>query len=235
MDLCRAPAGHLSAAMEQNFHQSNHTSVMDLDPWDFAFARHDGRGQALEESEVDMHVEGLSLESRETIGDLTEHLAHHREVIERFLQMKVSKVVAAHFASEESEKLLVLFDKSVLEIGSQDMMTMLDSLQGRMELALELFADALAEELRDFVSRQKQKPQLAGALKEVSDGEVALKDEVAAVLNLADRIKARKVHRLPLPLREFRPQKKTPVVEPLADQIWAQPIRSRLQCLGVGN
>ena len=65
MDLCRAPAGHLSAAMEQNFHQSDHPGVMDLDPWDFAFARHDGRGQALEESEVDMHVEGLSLESSE--------------------------------------------------------------------------------------------------------------------------------------------------------------------------
>src|SRR5262245_596827 len=224
MDLCRAPAGHLSAAMKQNFHESNHTGVMDLDPWDFAFARHDGRGQALEESEVDMHVEGLSLESRETVGDLTEHLAHRREVIERFLQMKVSEVVAAHFASEESEKLLVLFDKSVLEIGSQDMMTMLDSLQGRVYFALKLLANALTEELRDFVSGQKQKPQLAGALKEVSDGEVALKDEVAAVLNLADGVKAMKIHRFSLSFREFQSQEKGPVVEPLADELWAKPI-----------
>ena len=115
------------------------------------------------------------------------------------------------------------------------MMTMLDSLQGRVHFALKLLANALTEELRDFVSGQKQKPQLAGALKEVSDGEVALKDKVAAVLNLADRIEAMKVHRLSLVRREFRPQKKTPIVEPLADQIWAQPIRSRLQCLGVGN
>src|SRR5262245_57300262 len=90
-----------------------------------------------------------------------------------------------NFASEESEKLLVLLDKGVLEIGSQDMMTVLDSLQGRVDFALKLFANALTEELRDFVSGQKQKPQLAGALKEVSDGEVALKDEVAAVLDLA--------------------------------------------------
>ena len=53
-----------------------------------------------------------------------------------FLQMKVSEVVAAHFASEESEKLLVLFDKSVFEVGSQDVMTMLHSLQGVCTLPL---------------------------------------------------------------------------------------------------
>ena len=122
-----------------------------------------------------MHVEGLSLESGEAVSDLTEDLTHRGEVIERFLQMKVSEVVAAHFASEESEKLLVLFDKGVLEVGSQDVMTVLDSLQGSVHLALELFADALTEELRDFVSGQKQKPQLAGALEEVSNGEVALR------------------------------------------------------------
>src|SRR4030095_12910260 len=121
------------------------------------------------------------------------------EVIESFLQMKIGEVVAAHFASKESEKLLVLFDKGVLEVGSQDVMTVLDSLQGRIKLALEFFADALTEELRDFVSGQKQKPQLAGALEEVSNGKVTPKDKVAAVLNLADGVEAMKVHRLSLP------------------------------------
>ncbi len=234
-DVGGAPSRHLSATMEQNFHQPNHASVVDLDPWDFAFACHNRQGQALEQSEIDMHVEGLSLESGEAVSDLTEDLTHRGEVIESFLQMKVSEVVAAHFASEESEKLLVLFDKGVLEVGSQDVMTMLDSLQGRMQLALELFADALTEELRDFVSGQKQKPQLAGALEEVSNGEVALKDEVAAVLNLADGVEARKVHRLSLPLREFWSQHKCPVVEPLADELWAKPIGSGLKSFGVGN
>src|SRR5262249_18097731 len=183
----------------------------------------------------DMHVEGLSLESSETIGDLTEHLAHRRQVIERFLQMKVREVVAAHFASEESEKLLVLLNKGVLEIGSQDMITMLDPLQGRVYFALKLLANPLTEELRDFVSGQKQKPQLAVALKEDSDGDVALKDEVAAGLVWCDRVEAINVDCLCRPLREFGHQKKTPIVVPLADQTWAQPIRSRLQCLGVGN
>ena len=235
MDVGGAPSRHLSAAMEHNFHQPNHASVVDLDPWEFAFARHNRQGQALEQSEIDMHVEGLSLESREAVSDLTEDLTHRGEVIERFLQMKVGEVVAAHFASEESEKLLVLFDKGVLEVGSQDVMTVLDSLQGRMQLALELFADALTEELRDLVSGQKQKPQLAGALEEVSNGKVALKDEVAAVFDLADGVEAMKVHRLSLPLREFWSQHKRPVVEPLADELWAEPIGSALKSFGVGN
>lgn len=182
-----------------------------------------------------MHVEGLSLESRETVGDFTEDLTHRGEVIKSFLQMKVSEVVAAHFASEESEKLLVLFDKSVFEVGSQDVMTMLDSLQGRMYFALKLFADALTEELRDFVSRQQQQSQFAGALKEVSDREVALKDEVTAVLDLADGVKAMKVHRLSLSLREFGSQKESPVVEPLADELRAKSIGGGLQSLRVGN
>ena len=62
MDLRSVPAGHLSAAMEQHFHQSNHAGVVDLDPWDFAFARHDGQGQALEERKVDMNIKALGLE-----------------------------------------------------------------------------------------------------------------------------------------------------------------------------
>ena len=235
MDVAGAPARHLSAAMEQNFHQSNHTSVVDLNAGNFALASGHRQGQALKQSEVDMHVEGLSLESTVTVSDLTEDLTHCGEIIESFLQMKVREVVAAHFASEESKKLLILLDKGVLEVGSQDVMTVLDTLQGRMELALELFADALAEELRDFVSGQKQKAQLAGALKEVSDRGVVLEDKIAAVLDLADGVEARKVHRLSLPLREFRPQHKSPVVEPLADEPWAQSIGSGLQRLGVGN
>ena len=35
---------------------------------------------ALEESKVDMHVEGLRLESTESVGSRTEHLAHRGEV-----------------------------------------------------------------------------------------------------------------------------------------------------------
>ena len=175
MNLGSAPSRHLSAAMEQNFHQPNHANVVDLNSGNFAFARHHRPGQALEQSEVDMHVEGLSLESTEAVRDLTEDLTHRGEGIERFLQMKVGEVVAAHFVSEESEKLLVLVDKGVLEVSSQDVMTVLDSLQGRMHFALELFVDALTEELRDCVSGQEQKPQLQERSKKIRIGKLRLK------------------------------------------------------------
>src|ERR671923_1360823 len=180
MDLCATPTSHLSAAMEQHFHQPNHTCVVDLDPWDFTFACDHRQGQPLEQRKVHVDVEALSLESRETVGDPTEDLAHRGKVIERFLQMKVREIVAAHFASKEAGELLVLFDKGVLEIGPQDVMPVLDPLKGSAQLALKLLGDALTKELGDFVSRQKPKAHIAGALKEFSDGEVALEDEVAA-------------------------------------------------------
>ena len=60
--------------MEQNFHQSNHSSVVDLNAGNFALASDNRQGQALEQSEVDTHVEGLSLESGVTASNLTEDL-----------------------------------------------------------------------------------------------------------------------------------------------------------------
>ena len=75
MDVGGAPARHLSAAMEQNFHPSNHASVVDLNAGNFALACDNRQGQALEQSEVDMYVEGLGLESTVTVSDLTEDLS----------------------------------------------------------------------------------------------------------------------------------------------------------------
>src|SRR5262249_391220 len=176
-------------------------------------------GQPLEERKVHMYVEPLGLEASKAVGDRREYLAHSGEVIEGFLQMKVREVVATHFASEKSKKLLVLFDKGVLKIGSQDVMTVLDSLQGDPQLALKMLGDALTKELGDFVGRQEQNSQLAGALEELSDGKVTLKDEVAAVLNLTDGVKAIEVHGQSFPLGEFRSKQVCPVVEPLADPL----------------
>jgi hypothetical protein len=43
---------------------------------------------------------------------------------------------------------------------------------------------APAEDLRDAVSAEPQQPDIAGALEQLVDGEVAPEDEVAAVLDL---------------------------------------------------
>ena len=42
MDLRGTPAAELGAAMEQDFHETEHTGVVDLDTRDFAFSRGNG-------------------------------------------------------------------------------------------------------------------------------------------------------------------------------------------------
>ena len=58
------------------------------------------------------------------------------------------------------------------------------------ELALHSTVHPRAEDLSEVVRRQPPQTELAAAFKELVDGEVALEGEVAAILDLGDRIKA---------------------------------------------
>jgi hypothetical protein len=71
--------------------------------------------------------------------------------------------------------------------------------------------------------------ELAAAFERLVNGKVALEDEVAAVLDLGDRIKAREVELLALLGGELRPQDEGPVVEPFADNLRAQLVGGGLQ------
>jgi hypothetical protein len=53
-----------------------------------------------------------------------------------------------------------------------------------------LAVDAGAEDLGDLVGDESPQAELAATLEELVDGEVALEDEVTAILDLGDRIKA---------------------------------------------
>ena len=85
-------------------------------------------------------------------------------------------------------------------------MTVFDLIDDGAQFAAQLFSQAHAEEFRDSVGRQAPKAYLAAALKDFMNREVALKDEVAAVLDLPDGVKARQVHLFTLGLRELRSQ-----------------------------
>ena len=63
-----------------------------------------------------------------------------------------------------------------------------------------------AEEFRDPVGRQSPKPDLAAALENLMDREVALENEVAAVLDLPDGVEAREVDLMALGAGELRSQ-----------------------------
>jgi len=60
------------------------------------------------------------------------------------------------------------------------------------------------------------------------DGEIALEDEIAAILDLVDGIEARQVHRHAFLVGEFRPEDEGPVIEPLANDLGAQPVGGSL-------
>ena len=114
-------------------------------------------------------------------------------------------------------------------------MPVLDLLQRGVELPLQLLGDADAEDLADLVRGQPPQPDLAGAFEDAVDGEVALEDEIAAVLDLVDGVEPAQVHRAPLPLGELRPQQQRPVIQPLADDLAGEPVGSRLQGRDIGD
>ena len=112
-------------------------------------------------------------------------------------------------------------------------MTVFDLIDDGAQFAAQLLSQAYAEEFRDPVGRQAPKAYLAAALEDFMDREVALKDEVAAVLDLPDGVKARQVHLFTLGLRELRSQDQRPVVELLLNDLWAKPVGGSLQCCDV--
>jgi len=68
-------------------------------------------------------------------------------------------------------------------------MAMFDAVDDGGELALHPAVDACAEDLGDLVGGQPPQADLAATLEQFVDREAALEDEVAAVLDLGDRIK----------------------------------------------
>ena len=60
--------------------------------------------------------------------------------------------------------------------------------------------------------------------------EVALKDEIAAILYLPDGVKAREVYLMALGAGELRSQDQCPVIELLLNDLGTKPIGGSLQC-----
>ena len=70
------------------------------------------------------------------------------------------------------------------------MMAVLDTVDDGGELAMHPPMYAGAEDFGDLVGGQPPQAELAAAFEQLVDREMALEDEVAAVLDLSDRIKA---------------------------------------------
>ena len=115
------------------------------------------------------------------------------------------------------------------------MMAMLDLIDDGGELAAHPAAKAPAEDRGNLVCGQPPQAEFAAALEQFMDRKVSLENEVAAVLDLGDGVEARQVEPLAFLGGKLRPQHKGPIIEPLADDVWAQPVSGGLQCSHVIN
>src|ERR1700745_2737619 len=109
------------------------------------------------------------------------------------------------------------------------MMTMFDLIDDGAQFTAHSLMESHAEEFRDPVGGQSPKPDLAAALENLMDREVALEDEVSAVLYLPDGVKARQVDLFALGWGKLRSQDQGPVGEVLWDGLGPNPLGGRLE------
>src|ERR1700724_723746 len=93
------------------------------------------------------------------------------------------------------------------------MMTMFNLIDDGAQFTAQSLMESYTKEFRDPVGSQSPKADLAAAFENLMDREVALEDEVAAVLYLPDGVKARQVDLFALPLGKLWSQDQRPVVE----------------------
>jgi hypothetical protein len=164
VDLFGSPAAEVSAAVQEDLEEADDTRVLDPDTGIANRADGDGKGDALQQREVDMDVEPLRLEAGEAAGDVLESLAHGIEMIQTLPELEIGEVVGDQLVAQEGGELLVLFEEGVPEVGTEDMMTMLDAVDDGGELAAHPAVEACAEDFGDLVGGQPPQTEFAATL-----------------------------------------------------------------------
>src|ERR1700722_2564528 len=139
------------------------------------------------------------------IGDGLETLADGIEMVQSLFEPEVGEVVRDQLVAQEGGELFVLLEKGVLEVGAEDMMAVLDAIDDGGQLAAHPAVQPRAEDLGNLVAGQPPQAEFAAAFEQLVDGKVALEDEVATILNLGNRVKAREIELLALLAGELTP------------------------------
>jgi hypothetical protein len=121
----------------------------------------------------------------------------------------------------------------VFEVGPEDVMAVLDLFQGSAELAFQGFGNAAAEDLGDLVGCQPPEPNLAGAFEDPVNGKGALKDEIAAVLNLVEGVKAAEIDGGAFAFGELGAENQGPIFQTGANDIRGEAVGCGWQGGGV--
>src|SRR5437764_4892006 len=188
VDLLGGPAADLTAAVQEDLEQADDARIVDFDPGIADRADGDRQGEALQQREVDVDIEPLRLEASEASGDDLEALAHGIEMVQSLLETEIGEVVGHQLVAQEGGELFVLLQERVLEVGTEDMMAVLDAVDDGGQLAAHVAVQTHAEDLGDLVGGQPPQAELAAALEQLVDRKVALEDEVAAILDLRNGI-----------------------------------------------
>ena len=101
-----------------------------------------------------MNVEPLCLEGSKAVGDGLKALADRVEVVQSLLEAEIGKIVGHQLVAQKGRELFVLLEEGVLEVGAEDVMTVLDAIDDGGQLAAHPAVQAGAEDLSDFVCSQ---------------------------------------------------------------------------------
>src|SRR3984885_13508977 len=194
VNLFGRPATDGTAVMQENLQEPDDPGVMDFDAGITNRSDVDGQSDPLQQRKVHMNVEALRLEAGETVRDGLELFADGIEMIESFLQAEVAQVFGAEFVAQETGELLVLFEEGMFPVRPENVMSMFDLIDHGCEFPVQPFIQPDAEDLTDAVRRQPPQADLATALEDLVDGEVAFENEVPAILDLRDGVEARQTH-----------------------------------------
>ena len=129
MDKGRGPAINTGAGMHHGLHKSDHSRILNLYPGDACPGTGDGQGHFLKQWKVKMNIEGTGLQGGKTIENVAGGFPNPGQVMKGLWYAQVGRIVAADLHPEEGTKFLILFNQRVFEIGAQNMMALLNTLE----------------------------------------------------------------------------------------------------------
>ena len=156
MNHGRRPTVDTDSVMHDRFHESNHSSVMDLDSRDFSVDHGNGKRQPLEQGKIEMGIECVCLNIGETVKDLFGRFPNKMKVLQRLLCPQVIYVIAANLQAEKCAQFFILLYERVLEVGPQYMMALVDPFQNNLEFSFKSSVYPPTENIGYFLGRERK-------------------------------------------------------------------------------